>query len=240
MELLLLSTAESGSGSGRDADRGLPRDRSPDPVSGREAGASQGRAEEASPFADDCALVVRCRAGDELAFASLVRRFHRGAFSTAYRMINDFEDATDVVQEAFLSVHKSISRLREPRAFRAWFMQIVTNLCYSVLRRRAQASVRSLDSAHEEADGLEFPGGRCRVDTPPERARAEELKSRLMKGIERLPPQQKAALVLRTMKNLPFREIGRIMKCSEKTVRAHVFFAREKLRRDVRRYEEGF
>lgn len=230
MELLLLRTAEPGPGSGREADR---------PASRSDGAAPGGPAGDSSPFADDLALVERCRAGDELAFAALVRRFHRGAFSVAYQMINDFEDATDVVQEAFLSVHKSVSRLREARAFRAWFYQIVTNLCYSVLRRRAQASIRTLDGVPEEADGLEFPGGRRRVDTPPERAGAEELRERLMKGIGRLPPQQKTALVLRALKNLSFREISRVMKCSEKTVRAHVFFAREKLRRDVRRYGEG-
>ena len=191
-------------------------------------------------FQDERTLVEECRKGDETAFTALVKKFHRKAFGVAYQLVNDFEDATDAVQEAFLSVYKSISQLREPKAFRAWFYQIVTNLCYNVLRRRAQAQVSSLETAMEETGGYEFPGGRRRVDTPPERARAEELKQRLMKEIGKLPPQQKTALVLRTMRNMSFKDISHVMKCSEKTVRAHVFFAREKLRKDVRRYEEGF
>lgn len=187
---------------------------------------------------DDRTLVERCRKGDPDSFDALVRRFQREAFAVAYPIVSDFEEASDVVQEAFLSVYRSIGQLREPAAFRGWFYQIVTNLCYNHLRRRLHASVVPFDAEREE-DGYELPGGRRRVETPQEEATASELKARLERGIERLPPQQKTALVLRAIRGLPFREIAKVMRCSEKTVRAHVFFAREKLREEVRRYGRG-
>src|SRR5580704_12720132 len=106
--------------------------------------------------ASDQVLLERCRAGDETAFDDLVLRHQQRAFNVAFQLLHDHEDATEVAQDAFVRIYRSIDSFRGECEFTTWLHQIVVNLARNKhrwwKRRGRQASV-SLASMVETADG---------------------------------------------------------------------------------------
>src|SRR5208337_2958840 len=81
-------------------------------------------------------LVLACQRREPQAFEELVKRHQRTVFALIYQLAPDWEDTTDLAQEVFIRVWRSINNLRNPASFRSWLTQIVTNLFYDELRRR--------------------------------------------------------------------------------------------------------
>src|SRR5271169_4744424 len=106
--------------------------------------------------ASDRDLLERCRAGDETAFDELVLRHQQRAFNIAFQVLHDHEDATEVAQDAFVRIYRSLGSFRGECEFTTWLYQIVVNLSRNKhrwwKRRGRQASV-SLDTPVETADG---------------------------------------------------------------------------------------
>ena len=84
-------------------------------------------------------LVRRAAAGDVTAFVELTRRFQHFAFGSALALIRDFQQAEDVVQEAFLAAWSTLPNLADPDAFPGWLRGIVRHHAFRVLRRKEQA-----------------------------------------------------------------------------------------------------
>ena len=120
---------------------------------------------DAEKTASDHELLDRCRAGDEEAFDDLVRRHQQRAFNVAFQVLRDREDATEVAQDAFVRIYRSVDDFRGECEFTTWLHQIVVNLARNKHRwwkRRGRQSSVSLDSPVEiggwrsaDADGGE-------------------------------------------------------------------------------------
>src|SRR5690606_12045103 len=83
-------------------------------------------------------LVERVQRGDRDAFRTLVERYQRRLFSVAYGMVRNKEDAMDVVQDAFIKVHRHISNFQGSSSFYTWAYRITVNLCIDFLRKRSR------------------------------------------------------------------------------------------------------
>ena len=105
---------------------------------------------EAGPADEDLELVAACRKGDVEAFGVLVARYQKKAFNIVFRMLGDYEDAADVVQEAFLSAFRSIKKFRGDARFSTWLYSICVN---QARNRMTQARSRS----RHEGPSLESP-----------------------------------------------------------------------------------
>lgn len=81
-------------------------------------------------------LVVQARAGNQEAFAELVRRHGAQAYRIAFALLKNRSDAEDVVQDAFLTAFRSLATLKDPSAFRSWLNRIVVNRSRDLLRKR--------------------------------------------------------------------------------------------------------
>ena len=81
-------------------------------------------------------LLLRTKTGDERAFESLMRAHSQRAYRTAYRLLGDVEDASDLCQEAFLRAYRNIHRYDENRPFYPWLYSILKNLCFNFLKRK--------------------------------------------------------------------------------------------------------
>src|SRR5882672_440449 len=81
-------------------------------------------------------LVRRASGGDVAAFVDLTRRFQHFAFGSALALVRDFQQAEDVVQEAFVAAWKALPTLAEPAAFPGWLRGIVRHHAFRVLRRK--------------------------------------------------------------------------------------------------------
>ncbi len=192
---------------------------------------------DAEKTASDHELLDRCRAGDEEAFDDLVRRHQQRAFNVAFQFLRDREDATEVAQDAFVRIYRSVDNFRGECEFTTWLHQIVVNLARNKHRwwkRRGRQSSVSLDSPVEMADGeapMQIAASGDAPDVETVKAEFVELLSRRM---EELPRKLREVLVFRNVENLSYEQIAVVLDCSIGTVKSRIARAREALRESMR------
>ena len=192
---------------------------------------------DAEKTASDHELLDRCRAGDEEAFDDLVRRHQQRAFNVAFQVLRDREDATEVAQDAFVRIYRSVDNFRGECEFTTWLHQIVVNLArnrYRWWKRRGRQSGVSLDSPVEMADGESPMQIAASGDTPDVETVKAEFVELLSRRMEELPRKLREVLVLRNVENLSYEQIAIVLDCSIGTVKSRIARAREALRESMR------
>jgi RNA polymerase sigma-70 factor (ECF subfamily) len=164
----------------------------------------------------DALLVGRIRAGDEQAFEALVARYQAALFRYLRGLVNDPEQARDLLQETFLRAYRSIGTLDDPSLLRSWLYRIAHNQAYSALRRRRLISWLPLTF------GLH-------LSTPAPDRGAVEL-ARVEEALGRIPIQQRAALLLHLVAGFSYAEVAALLQVSEGTVRMRISRARAAFR----------
>ncbi len=186
----------------------------------------------AEPSDDD--LVRAACAGGRWAFDRLIERYQKRATAVAYRLLGNLHDALEVCQESFVRAYRNLEALEDPGRFGAWLLRIVTNLALNFRRDRAVGGPRlSLEDCIVDEDisreeRLSDHDGSD--DRPGTRLRAAELEEKVQAAIGELPEQQRTALVLFSIEQMPQKDVASIMGCSVEAVKWHVFQARRKLR----------
>ena len=161
-------------------------------------------------------LAEAARAGDQTAFAGLVRLHQRRAYLVARAIVTVHEDAEDAVQEGFVRAWQAIERLDPNQGFGAWVNRIVANAALDITRRR---KVRSTE---ELSDALQSP-----FRDP---AQDAELKSRLAEALAQLPERARSVIVLHDVEGFTHMEIGEMLGIPGGTARSDLHHARQKLR----------
>ena len=181
----------------------------------------------------EAALVQRCAAGDESASAELVAEHQRTVVQLASNLLGDREEALDLSQEVFLRVFRTIHRFRGQSSLRTWIYRIAVNQArnrHRFWRRRHRADQVSLDQ-HVAMHGDVFSG----VGPTPERVLAQkELAERLRVALNRLPFDQRTAIVLREVDGLSYEEIAYSLQLAVGTVKSRLTRARQALRAELR------
>jgi RNA polymerase sigma-70 factor (ECF subfamily) len=173
------------------------------------------------PAADDAALVARCRRGEEAAFRELVDRFSPMVFALASRLIRPPLRPEDVAQEAFLRVHRGLPHFRGESALGTWIYRIVTNVAFE-LRGRERFHDQSLD---DDEPRRPAPGT---VD----RAFSDlELRDRLAKAMEHLPPHYRVLVHGHYVNGIKYEELAAALRIPVGTVKTQLFRAKRRLRR---------
>ena len=148
------------------------------------------------------AVLGAVRAGDEVAFASLLQRHRRELHVHCYRMLGSFEDAEDLVQETFLRAWRSRATFDRGSHFRAWLYRIATNACLDSLRRRSRR-VTTLGSFAELPWLQPYPDRLLDEMAPSEEqpdavvVARETIELAYLAVIQLLPARQRAVLILR-------------------------------------------
>lgn len=163
--------------------------------------------------ADDPLLVGAARRGDLEAFEVLVRRHQVPVYRLALRMLGSEADAEDAAQEAFVQAWRSLARFRGDSAFATWMYRIVTNRCLNALA--ARRPVEGLADRHSAPDG-----------DPSEIAERRARFQAVAGGIMTLPPDQRAALVLREFQGLSYEEVAGVLGVSLAAVKGRIHRAR--------------
>ena len=103
---------------------------------------------------EDVALIQRILAGDEDAFASLIRKYQQQVHAHVLQKIDDFQIAEDIVQETFLQVYQTLETLEDPQLFPKWLYVIVNRRCIAWLRKnRLQTeSLEEIDLSEIETE----------------------------------------------------------------------------------------
>jgi RNA polymerase sigma-70 factor (ECF subfamily) len=185
----------------------------------------------------DGELVLAARRGELGAFDELVRRYQRKATAVAFRLLNNRDDAMEVVQDAFLNAYDRLASLDEPDRFGPWLLRIVGNLALNRRRSRSLRKTVSLEGPwQDDEDRGELNRPDPRDQTPLEIASGRELKQLIARAIDELPELQRQALVLFSMQNLPQKQVADMLGCSVEAVKWHVFTARKKLKERFKDY----
>jgi RNA polymerase sigma-70 factor (ECF subfamily) len=154
-------------------------------------------------------------------FESLVAAHSAEILAYLWRMVRDEADAQDCLQEAFLRAYRACDRLDGRAQHRAWLYRIATNVALTHLKRRGREAARRSPLAFDLPDAGPLPG---------EAAIRRETLAAIAAAVERLPEQQRAALILRKYQDLSYAEMADTLGCSEEAARANVYQAIKKLR----------
>ena len=182
---------------------------------------------------DDAGFVARCRRGDTEAFAVLVRRHQKKMLNITYRMIGDYDDACDIVQEAFLAAFRAIGKFRGDARFSTWLCGIVLNHAKTHMAQKTTRIRRegvSLDDPMKPEGGHLLNGLCSPEESVVERIEKRERDSKVQECMGSLEGEQREVLVLRDIQGFSYEEIGVMLKLPEGTVKSRLFRARNALK----------
>lgn len=162
--------------------------------------------------------IAAAQAGDREAFARLVERYWDRLYRCLYHWTRDRHQAEDLAQETFMKVLAALGSFRPGSNFRAWLFRIGHNNFVNLKRAERRAS-------HQLPDDATGPDVGGPVDTAADR----EAVRVVAQAVAALPPEFRAALMLRADEGLSFREVAAILGTTEETARWRVFKARQKL-----------
>jgi RNA polymerase sigma-70 factor (ECF subfamily) len=162
-------------------------------------------------------LVEQARRGDREAFGVLARTYGDRLFGIARRILRDVDLAEDAVQQALVIAWRELPRLRDPDRFDAWLQRTLVHACYAEARRKRAwtSNIRVLP-----VDG---PAGPDEIGAFVDRDEVE-------RGFRRLPPEQRAILVLHHYLGLGLNEIGEVLAIPAGTARSRLHYAHRAMR----------
>lgn len=183
-------------------------------------------------------LVVLSQQNDFKALEELIKREQKNVFATFSYLSKKRENVADLTQEALLRVAKNIQSLKNPKHFKSWLNQIVTNLFYDELRKNSKKpDVVSIDEESDDETNFSLksiiPDKKCK---PPEKCITAEIEEIIKKEIKELPEPFRVAIVLRELQGLSYEEIAQATNSSVGTVKSRISRARIKLQNGLKAY----
>jgi RNA polymerase sigma-70 factor (ECF subfamily) len=160
-----------------------------------------------------------------------VERHQRRAFAIAIGLVRDEQDAREIVQEAFLRVHRGLDSFEGGSSFFTWLYRIVTNLAIDLIRRPARRETEPVDPATLDAEGDQPFITRLEGADPVELVRRAEIRARLAEAIDALPPYHRGVILMREVEGMSYEEMAEAMAVSKGTIMSRLFHARRKLQR---------
>ncbi len=177
--------------------------------------------------ADDHRLIAECLKGDTAAFGALVRRYQDRLYNTVYRMVDNAEDAYDVVQEAFFNAYQSLESFKGDSLFFTWLYRIAVNTAISL--KRKQRVVLSIDAGRNGEQGIE-PLDPSEMSRPGHALEQAEQERRVQQALSRLSPEHRAVLVMKDMEGQKYETMAEILQVPIGTIRSRLHRARLELR----------
>jgi RNA polymerase sigma-70 factor, ECF subfamily len=189
-------------------------------------------------------LLSRARDGDELAFRELTDPFRRELQLHCYRILGSLQDAEDMLQETLLAAWRGLGEFQGRASLRTWLYRIATNRCLNLLRSNARRTAKEVPPMPEPPpptrrteplwlqpypdvllEGLPdaAPGPAARYETQ------EAVALAFVAGLQRLPPLQRGALVLRDVLGFSAGESATILETTEASVKGALQRARAAL-----------
>jgi RNA polymerase sigma-70 factor (ECF subfamily) len=187
---------------------------------------------------EDYNLVSLCKKGNVDAFEVLVRKHQKRMLNIAYRMIGNYEDACEIVQDAFVSAYKGIKDFEEKSRFSTWLYTIVLNLSRNRLKQLKIQSYREEFSFNDPVItddsqiNIELSSGESTIL---ERLERRDVQQKVQGCINSLDSEFREVLILRDIHGFSYDEISNMLKIPEGTVKSRLFRARDVLRDCLKR-----
>jgi len=174
--------------------------------------------EKMATMETDRKLVNRFIRGDEEAFGMLMSRYEKPLYYFIYRMVGNHEDAADICQRTFVQVFLKVKGFLARSSFKTWLYRIASNQSLNHIRSAGRSRTEEFSEEYVN-DSL----------TRDESSGADEVLVRRMIGY--LPEKQRLTLVLRVYQEMSFREIARVLGCSENSAKVNYHHAIKTLRK---------
>lgn len=166
---------------------------------------------------NDLMLVSQCLEGDAKAFDLLVTKYQKIMFNVALRMINNYEDAEDVTQSAFVKAFEKLDTFDPDYRFFSWLYRITINESLNFLNQRKQFTELDKSLISNEK-------------TPEQRYQESETSRNVQVALMDLKLEYRTVIILKHLQDFSYREIGDILQLPEKTVKSRLFTARQLLK----------
>ena len=167
-------------------------------------------------------LVERAQKNDEQAFNELILKVQKEMYLIAKSKLKDEEDIADAIQETILACYKNLKKLRDNKLFKTWLIRILINECNDIHRKRKKNSI-----SYDENE--------CENYIKSEEETFKNMGFDVL--IRDLKEDEKMILTLYYCSGYSTKDIGKILKMKESTVRSKMFRAKEKLKNQ---YEGGY
>ena len=190
-------------------------------------------------------LIPKLLAGDESAFAQVVRAYNGIMVHLARTIVGD-AIADEVAQEAWMAVIRALPKFERRSSLKTWILRIVSNCAKSRLRHESRSismdfsddNSAMVDPAHFKRDGhWQTPPNVWHADTPDAILASTELRELINESLKQLPPLQQAAITLRDMHGMDMESICKILEVSESNGRVLIHRARSQLREAIDQYQ---
>jgi RNA polymerase sigma-70 factor (ECF subfamily) len=181
-----------------------------------------------SPEPSEAVLIARLRRRDSGAFEQLVRSNQDRVYDFCVRMLGEREEAFDLTQEIFLSVHQNLEKFRADAKLSTWIFRIAKNHCLNrikYLKRRGRGRSEEYGEVNELSI-TESLGGSA---LPDEALTSQRDRQLVHRAIQELDEDQRVLVVLRDVEGLSYDEIVEITELAEGTVKSRLHRAREKM-----------
>ncbi len=166
----------------------------------------------------DQELVQLVKAGQLEPYDELVRRNEVKIHDLCYKMVRNYDDATDLAQETFIKAYRKIKYFDGRSKFSTWLYRIAVNNCLNFLKKQ-----RPTEELYEEITSSS-------KDDPVQRFKNKRLREMLNQAVAKLPTVQKAVFTLRTLEDLSYQEVSDILKKPISTVKVNHHLAVKNLR----------
>lgn len=191
--------------------------------------------------AEETRLVDQAREGCEVAFRRLMERHQRRTFTVAMSVLKDADDATDATQEAFVRVHRSLTRFNGESTFWTWLYRIVLNVCIDVRRRQKRVPMVAYEEERRVDDDVAavVPLHADMSRAHPARAYEQsELVDMVKVAFDHLTEAHRTILTMREIDGLSYAEIAERLGCAPGTVMSRLHHARRNFRKSLNPYLE--
>ena len=176
-------------------------------------------------MAKENTLIYRAQAGDEGAFADLMRAYHAFVYTIAVRIVDNPHDAEEVVQDAFLNAYQGLSQLEDTTKFKSWLAEITRNRARNWLRKQ-QGETVSIDEVSEQMPQTE--------DSPDERLARLEQRELIRRTMETLPQKDKDIARAFYLEGASYDELIRAHGLSYNAIALRLFRIKRKLSKQLR------
>ncbi len=187
---------------------------------------------------DDAGLVASAQKGDLGAFEQLVTKHQKRMFNIAFRIAGDGDDASEIVQDAFVAAFRNIRKFRGASRFTTWLTTITVNQARNRLkqvRSRQFHEVNSLDDPIETGDGAIMADPPSKAASVLDQLEQRDLREKVQECIAALEPDFREVIVLRDLQEFSYEEIGTMLTVAAGTVKSRLFRAREAIKECLKR-----
>jgi RNA polymerase sigma-70 factor (ECF subfamily) len=185
------------------------------------------------------ALVRRCVSGDAAAWQEIVQQYHRRIYNICYRFSGSPDDASDLAQEVFIKMYRTLSTFDTTRAsFMTWVTTVTRNLLVDHFRKGKYDRITdSLDATPgNQEDGITIADQLEDKSASPEtKMRSQETQKLVHEALKRLSPELREAVILRDLQDMDYKDIAKVLNVPEGTVKSRINRGRTELARLLQR-----